>query len=243
MSVPIFVHLGAPEYLDYVLKLTRKNNTGRIILLGDESNKEIAIRNKVEHYLVSDYNQSIPYYHVSVNGEKYEKFCFERWFIIKNFVLKNSIPQFVHSDSDNALLTDFSKFSYANASFISGTTAIVPNVFFMTTESVVQITDFYMKLYSLPFDEFKKSVGKYLDMTMGGGHYSDMYFLKQAVDECGIQVDKLDETKFNSAYNGNTNYYNVHFNGRNNKKYAKILYDSQSSGIKYPSIKWGLKKI
>jgi hypothetical protein len=77
---------------------------------------------------------------------------------------------------------------------------------------------------------------------MGGGHYSDMYFLKQAVDTCGIQVLKLDETKFNSAYNGNTNYYNVHFNSGKYKIYAKILYYTLTTGVRYPNIKWGLKK-
>jgi len=237
MSIPIFVHLGSPEYLDYVLKLSRKHNSGRLILLGDESNKHIAIKNNVEHYLVSDYNQTIPYHHVGINTEVYEKFCFERWFIIKNFVLKHGITQFVHSDSDNALLTDFSQFNYTNASFVNSN-AIVPNVFFMTTDALVQITDFYLKLYSLPFNEFKNSLGKYLDMTMGGGHYSDMYFLKQAVDACGIELLKLDESKFNPAYNGNTNYYNVHFNGLKNKQFAKLLYN----GVKYPNITWGLKK-
>jgi hypothetical protein len=112
----------------------------------------------------------------------------------------------------------------------------------MTTETLVQITDFYLKLYSLPFDEFKKSISNYIDRTMGGGHYSDMYFLKQAVDTCGIPVEKLDESKFNPAYNGNTNYYNVHFNGGKYKKYARILYETQQTDIKYPSIRWGLKK-
>jgi hypothetical protein len=222
MTTVIFVHIGSAEYLEYILRLTKKTNPGRVILLGDESNKDIAIENNVEHHLVSDYNETIPYYHVSVNVEKYEKFCFERWFVIKNFIIKHGITHFVHSDSDNALLTDFSEFKYKNASFVNRD-GIVPNIFFMTVDVLVQITDFYLKLYSLPINEFKESIRPFLDKINGNDHYSDMFFLKQTVVTFGIKVENLDRTKFNIAYNGNTNYHNVHFHGVDKHTYSKEL--------------------
>jgi hypothetical protein len=223
MSVIIFVHKGSPEYLEYILKLTKNTNPGRVILLGDESNKDISVENNVEHHLVSDYNQTIPYYHISVNSEQYEKFCFERWFVIKNFVIKHGITHFIHSDSDNALLTDFSKFTYTNAGF-SHNNKIVPNVIFMTVDAIIHITDFYLKLYSLPINEFKESIRPFLDKINGNDHYSDMYFLRQAMDISGFSFEILDESKFTSWYDLSKSYYNLHFTYEN-KTNVKAFYD------------------
>jgi hypothetical protein len=68
----------------------------------------------IEHYLFEDYFDSANefskiYRHLSPNRELYELFCIQRWFIIKEFILAQSIERFLHIDSDVLVYSDFSK--------------------------------------------------------------------------------------------------------------------------------------
>jgi len=185
MSVCIFVHKGFNDYLDHVFAITRKfNPTLRMILLGDIDNHVVASKYGVEYYPLASYNQSIPYYHHSTNGEAYEKFCFERWFIINNFVKAHGISSFVHSDSDNALFMDLSTFSYTNARIGVKSQPVVPNVLFITSDYLDQICKFYVELFSLSRTKFISKIDPYGHAySRSTIHYSDMMFLQQAIDE------------------------------------------------------------
>ena len=212
--VCIFIHKGRAEYLEYVLRISRHFNPDyRLILLGDKENKDIAKEVGVEFYPISDYTEEIPYHHLSVNNEQYEKFCFERWFILKRFIKYHNIPQFIHSDSDNAMCYNINKLPFKESA-LGNSSIIVPNVIFLKTETLEKITDFYTNIYSLSRAEFIERIEGYVHrayvISHNTLHYSDMFFLKQAVDELKIDMIALEQTDILDE--GNPLIFNPNFN-------------------------------
>jgi len=106
MAYPIIVlHCGNQPYLMDCLKQAKYSNpNSRVILLGDDSNKDVP--NGIEHHCIEEYYSEksgelkLVYKHLSCNAYNYELFCILRWFIIFDFILKNKINKFLHVDSD-----------------------------------------------------------------------------------------------------------------------------------------------
>jgi len=200
----IFVHRGSQDYLDNVLFITRfYSPTAQLILLGDETNKLIAEKHNVDHHMITDYEEVVPYHHYSVNKEEYEKFCFQRWFIIKNFCIKNNIREIIHSDSDNAFFTDINTLDYIDAAFIVNSVVIVPNVLFIATDNLIKICEFYISLYSRSKDEILSHI-RYIKKNEEA-HYSDMHFLFQAITELKLKFENLPTQKESKIFNYHIN--------------------------------------
>ena len=115
MKIPvIFFHKGNQEYLKIALKQCRKYNEW-VVLLGDESNRELAEQSGCQWYSADVYDLSEKwaqfehyYKHMSTNDPLFELNCFRRFYIIYEFILKNGIEKFVYLDSDILTYTDFS---------------------------------------------------------------------------------------------------------------------------------------
>lgn len=113
MGIIIFVHRKNPYYLYASLRQARCSNpNSRIILLGDSTNNKY---NFVEHYNIEDYSNSAKrfekiYRHHSPNNFEFELFCFQRWFIIRDFVEKElgANTGFLYCDTDFLLFDDIS---------------------------------------------------------------------------------------------------------------------------------------
>ena len=114
MVIPIiFVHKGNPYFLYSVLKQAKHTNpNSEIILLGDETNRSFSF---VRHFNINDYfdsarNFAKVYQHHSPNPFGYELFCFQRWFVLKDFVEKElgSDAQFFYCDTDTLLFENLS---------------------------------------------------------------------------------------------------------------------------------------
>lgn len=126
----IFCHYGFSKYLPYVFDCAKISNPNKkIILLGDESNKEVSLRCGVEHFNLKDFDfgeelktfdstyrlitsQSFDSYK---HGEDWNKFVFRKWFILLNFLEKNDIEKFWHFDSDNMIFQDLEKIEHRYA--------------------------------------------------------------------------------------------------------------------------------
>lgn len=114
MAIPIiFVHKGNPYFLRAVLEQAKRTNPcSEIILLGDETNKSFSF---VRHFCINDYFESAEefskvYQHHSPNPFGYELFCFQRWFVLNDFVEKElgADSQFFYCDTDTLLFEDLS---------------------------------------------------------------------------------------------------------------------------------------
>lgn len=249
----IFIHSGSNDYLAHTIGITKYYNKHvRIILLGDDFNKHIANQIGIDFYHYADYQETVPYYHVSVNGRQYEKFCFDRWFIIYNFLNRHNLDTFIHSDSDNAICYDASSVSYENACIGDYTHkyAIVPNVFFSNKNTLRRILHFYRGLYDQDFPNFIRDITPFTSnvvhenppVELSTTHYSDMYFLLQAVTTLKLNFDVLPEQgTMELIFNGNyTNHpisvvdgivvhsitgqkmFNIHFQGPSKPEAARF---------------------
>lgn len=117
-TVPVvFIHRGDDDYLAYSLQQAKRSNPqSDIILIGDSANSKYASES-VQHFMIDDYHQAAQqfaavYKHQSPNSYEYELFCYQRWFILQDFVRANDIERFCSLDSDVMLYTDINNPEY-----------------------------------------------------------------------------------------------------------------------------------
>lgn len=109
MALPIFfIHKGNSEYLKYTLAQAKHQCPESIVyLIGDPSNDTYDF---VKHANIADYRDEVfssVYEHFSSNTYEYELFCFERWFVLRNFIIQNKIAEdFLYLDSDVMLFSN-----------------------------------------------------------------------------------------------------------------------------------------
>jgi len=113
MSVPIvFLHRGSASYLTYSLFQARSSNPGsEVILLGDRYNRGVA--RYFGHHRMSEYFRgakefSAVYEHMSSNPSGFELFCFQRWFVLRDFMRARAIPRCIVADSDTMIYSELS---------------------------------------------------------------------------------------------------------------------------------------
>lgn len=115
--VCFYVHQGNQDYFKAsITHLKRKIPHIQIIVLAKteeeiiEGVKSIKV---VDSYdgLAKEFAKK--YVHISANKFEYEKFCFERWFYIKEFMEKNNINDAIYIDSD-VLLNNINR-DYVNS--------------------------------------------------------------------------------------------------------------------------------
>ncbi|MBN2640714.1 MAG: hypothetical protein JXR78_03590 [Victivallales bacterium] len=114
MYIPIiFIHQGYSSYLEFSLRQARYFcPDSEIILLGDDSNDCFDF---ITHINIHDFHESADafaavYKHCSTNPYSYELFCFQRWFILEEFIRKSGkYDQVFVCDSDVLLYSDIDK--------------------------------------------------------------------------------------------------------------------------------------
>lgn len=150
----IFCHYGSSDYLEYTFRTARLfNPETRIILLGDDFNKKVALNSGVEHHKFVDFSNSEEikifnqiYKHIAGKDHKREfwtQFVILRWFYVHQFIKNEGIHSFWHFDSDNLILTDLKKqeHKFLNFDCTEQCSGICMNGFI----SSQQIVDLYVK--------------------------------------------------------------------------------------------------
>ncbi|MED1644017.1 hypothetical protein P4U99_12635 [Brevibacillus agri] len=131
MTLPIiFMHRGDDDYLAYSLRQAKLSNPqSPVYLLGKEANRKHAAPGII-HVPLDSYMQTAQmfakvYRHMHVMSYEYNLFCFQRWFILRDFMRKNRLQSCFYLDSDVMLYTnvnqpEFQAFSmeFAWTSFI-----------------------------------------------------------------------------------------------------------------------------
>jgi len=100
----VFMHYGRGPYLPFTGgRAQMLNLDSPIILIGDDLSRGCL---PFAHYVpLNDYaHRAVDlekvYRHVSSNSENSERFCFQRWFILRDFMRRHSLSQVIHLDSD-----------------------------------------------------------------------------------------------------------------------------------------------
>lgn len=181
LEIPIIiVHKGNPFYLKKVIKQIRLfNKNNPIYLLGDKCNEKTK---DVNHYFISDYFSSAKefekkYIHMSSNLYGYELFCFQRWFVINEFVEEKKLKNFLCLDSDVLIYCNISEFFSAYLKYDHTTcSGWVPCFSLFNNVSIYKFCNYIIELYTNPKylsrlkqrynDEFyRKKPGGNSDMT------------------------------------------------------------------------------
>lgn len=102
----VFIHKGGVKndsgYLRHALQLASRRNS-EVVLIGDS--------NDLPHIPIGDY---LPrgeeftqlYQHMNTNPEEFELFCFQRWFVLLEFMERENVDTCLHLDSDVLLFAD-----------------------------------------------------------------------------------------------------------------------------------------
>lgn len=150
----IIVHTGNSYYLKAVIKQARIfNPTNPIYLISDKSTKKITIglcnHIPIENFQASAKKFKEIYKHRSTNNYDFELFCFQRWFIIQDFITQNKIDRFLCIDSDFLLFDDIENFlkPFFGYDFtICGD--CLPNCSMFTQISIVKFCNFIKRMYT-----------------------------------------------------------------------------------------------
>lgn len=111
----IFIHRGFQEYLKYTISCAEEHHN-RVVLLGSKENRNLT----KEWYSISDYTSSLfeqftkLYMHLSPNSKWFELVCFERYFLLLNFMKRSGINRSIMVDSDVLLFGEIAKIYMAD---------------------------------------------------------------------------------------------------------------------------------
>ncbi len=100
----IFIHRGESWYLYYTVKQARKwNPAAEIVVLTDQP--EHALKPYARILPIGDFFSSAAafekvYRHLSFNTRGFELFCFQRWFVLADYIRRHRPDRIVHLDSD-----------------------------------------------------------------------------------------------------------------------------------------------
>lgn len=129
----------------------------QVILLGDDSNRCLCSNWEPVAQLKSERFEEFKryYVHLSPNGYDYELFCFERYFLLEQYVREHDLTDCIMLDSDACTYTDYSRLPFreydAAASWLyegdSEKWMIVPHVLYWKRESLFDFTDFLIAQY------------------------------------------------------------------------------------------------
>lgn len=212
-NIPVvFVHYGDAEYLKYTLAQAKTSNPASIVyLIGDTTNDNYEF---IEHHFIDDYTSeaqkfSALYKHNSPNPYEYELFCFQRWFVLKEFITKNNVKKCLYLDSDVMLYADLAKehANFRNYDFTLSYRAVAHCNYINTLDTLNNFCRFVLDCYQ---DKaiFQRIHDKVQALNKRGylGGISDMILFNEFVATCPDKIGEISTITGNSTYDGNINF-------------------------------------
>lgn len=153
-SLPIvFVHRSNSAYLKYSLSQAQTSNPrSAVILLGDSSNDcyDFVVHRKIEDFSRGATEFEKVYAHFSTLPPDFELTCFQRWFVLRDFLRVNKIRRCLYLDSDTMLYTDVTQDSqkFANFGFTLSHQTSGCTFFLNRLEALEEFCQFVMDLYN-----------------------------------------------------------------------------------------------
>jgi hypothetical protein len=235
MSCPIvMIHRGSADYLKLALRQAKLFNEN-IILLGDKSNEHFGQMFTFE-YIENLENQNVKqfeqvYKHMSTNNYRFELMCFERWFILLEYMKRENLAIAIHLDSDVMVYNTLNEIA---GSFLTKYQACyhipeqlyeenrwiaVPHFSFWTRECLGQFCNFMLDQYSSKIAELKEKWKWHQDTSRRGG-ICDMtllyLFYRKNSNIIGNLAPVADDINYCFDLNLNTgdNYYKNEYSVR-----------------------------
>lgn len=235
--IPVFVfHMGNPDYLQLMIKQAEKSGN-TVFLLGDESNKHVC----QNWYLAADYvpNEFETFLKVFVQLSDYpidfDINCFKRFFIMKDFMMRNNIEKMFFADSDLLIFTNITEY-FINKNY--GASLSIPmrqNNFrwtaqghssFWTIEYLSDFLAFTIRMYSEKIDLLKEKYIYHIEHSLKGGvcDMTLLYLWSKEKDEIFNSAKIIAGTAFDHCIGSASNYKDDEY------KFNKLL---QAKIVKY----------
>lgn len=140
-----------PSWVESALSITRHyNKNAEVYFLNNIGYEKDEYRCEK---LSSNYSDDLlefssQYEHMSTNHVHMERFCFERWFILRNFMRKNNIPRLLFLDMDvicvDDLCSDFNELKSYSATLSMGSS---PHTNYIEIELLESFCSFIYNIY------------------------------------------------------------------------------------------------
>lgn len=213
-KVPVmFIHRGAPEYLKKTI-VCAKEYKNRVILLGDDSNKK---EQTGEWYAMADYNSPFfeefkrVYRHCSKNSKQFELVCFERYFVLLEFMKREGIRECFMLDSDVLLFGEAAILLTDNFDMGGGVERREANpcVLYWTISALEDFVSFCLEQY-VNKERWVILYRAYNSLREGNrrnaiGGISDMLLLKLWVEATEYKCENFFENDMGYVIDGNIN--------------------------------------
>lgn len=229
----VLIHKGFQDYLGYTLKQANKYNF--VYLIGDTNPNY-----NLENYEFVNINELLDgcdefaskYTHLSTNPMGYELFCYQRWFILKNFMKQRGLETTFYIDSDVMLFVnvdeEWPKFNQYDMTLLHRTAAIAS---FITYNGVDNFCNLMNTIYSDKNSYAYKKIASHFNVRQEcglAGGVCDMtlleYFHYNA--DCGGgpgRVGEMMQIIDGSTYDHNINVSDQDFAIKNGIKDFKIV--------------------
>ncbi len=232
----VFIHRSHSWYLYFTVKQARATNPrARIVVITDTPQPEI--RPYAEVLPLSDYWSSAQtfagaYRHLSYNSYEFELFCFQRWFILAEFIRQHQPAQLVHLDSDilvyDELAADFARLADADLALVGYQGPF--SLFLPRPALIPEFCDHITHLFTHEVDELTRLYHEWKKTTEYTA-VSDMHALHTFVKKRNLRALDLGQTHQNTAYDNVVHEPDgyAHANGvktltwRNRQPYAQHL--------------------
>ena len=149
----IFIHRSNSAYLKYCLSQAQTTNPrSPVILIGDRSNDcyDFVVHREIDEFFQGASEFEKIYRHFSTHPPSFELICFQRWFILRDFLLANKIPRCLYLDSDMMLYTDVTqdseKFAHFDFTLTHQTNGCI--FFLNRVEALGEFCQFLMDVYN-----------------------------------------------------------------------------------------------
>lgn len=209
----IVIHLGSQPYYDRVIDQAKKFNEC-VFAIGDSV--------PPSHYNIYEYFESAGkfstiYDHLSTNSRKIELMCFQRWFILKDFMEKHDIDVSFHIDSDMMLYanTDMEYHKFAQFDFTLSHRCCGSNSFF-TLNGLKKFCDFLLNFYmNKNTYEYERIAAHYHVRQKHGlpGGVCDMtlleYYSYQNCGKIGEMMHIIDDSTYDHNINVPDQYFHM----------------------------------
>lgn len=229
----ILIHKGFQEYVKYNVLQATKNNP--VILLGD-TNPNLDINNFefVNYHNLLDGVDSfrLKYLHLSTNPFEYELFCYQRWFILRNFMKERGLNVVFYVDSDVLLFVDvtkeWEKFSQFEMTLLHRTAAISSYITYSGLDNFCNLLDnIYDNKNDYPYKKIESHFKVRQECGLAGG-VCDMtlleYFHYNAESGGGPgRIGEMMTIIEDSTYDHNINAKDQDFSFKNGMKEVKII--------------------
>ncbi|PSB30672.1 tetratricopeptide repeat protein [Stenomitos frigidus] len=205
MAIPIIlIHRSNSNYLPYTIAQAKWTNPkSRLFFIGDESNRyELVEHDFFAKYMDAATEFAHVYRHLSTNPIEYELFCFQRWFILKDFMSRQALEQCFYLDSDVMLYEDITRDQQRLKNVQIALTADVPSAVFVNDfASLERFCSFVFNLYQNPdsFQIIEAAFKAQLQNNLATS-ISDMFAFAEYRRQYPHQVGDLLEIKDDSTY-------------------------------------------